>query len=224
MAPIARINVLTQYQGNPGFEGKTINLPIPKYIGKYYRFDLKREIIDIDLPGFSVIEDPTKAILRDLWINGSTINLYAGKTQSLPNPLTFDASLHLLVPPRINNVFTFLLPKGFIVSGAESECLSLGGLLTQKGNVVEIATHLLQASADIDFRGYQSLAMGEPQSAIATFDLSTTDLRTLYSVEFLGSSFTAAVATSHPLVGEFLWNETTGYLTIFLSSIQGQGL
>lgn len=219
LAPIARINVLAPYQGNPIFNGGTVDLPTPKYTGEYYRFDLGYEVLEVQIPKFSQITEPTSAIPSNVWVEGSVINLYTDKTHAINTPFRFSAIARLIVLPKINKAFTFPVSDGFQVRSGESECLFLGSdIVNQTNNTVNVNTHLLRVGADIDFTGEQTLSVREPVAKIAIFDLSHTRLTLPYSIEYMGSVFVPTQNPRSPQVGEFLWNEQTRYVTIFQRS------
>lgn len=218
LAPIAHINVLAPYQSNPNFGGVTVNLPAPKNIGAYYRFDLGYSIKNIEIAGFTLIDNPISAKPGDVWIEETTINLYADKNYPVVVPFKFNVTVIATVPPPTNNIFVIGIPSGFTVASGESECLYLSpDIIDQQGNVVSINTplHLLNVGDVIELVGEQTYFDVTPKCALAQFDLSHTEVRLLYSVEFMGSVFSPAIDVRSPQIGEFLWGDDLQYVTIF---------
>ena len=223
LAPIALINVLANY----GVElGLTINLPLPLFIGSYFRIDLGYEILSAAIDNFIIQSSPLSASPNQGWIDGNTINLLIdGRNRTEYENLTITAKARLSVPVPVNNSYVLSVPNTFAAIAIEYEGVRLEpDVFSQVGNQLTInpTSHNLRVGTELFVAGIQTIALPEQICAFLVFELQ--EIVYLDAINFMGTSFTPSTNALSPQTGEFLWNDLRLWATLFISSERANGL
>lgn len=226
LAPIARINTLSNYEQNPDFPTGSAELSEPLFIGSYYRIDLGYAIATAQIENFQNVNIPLFVVPGGVWVDGSTLNLYVDQTHSVASSVKVVASARTTVPvPITTHRYEFSFKPGFTVIEAESEGLRLRSpQISQVGNQTILESCRFRPGAEMFLFGSEAVIVGEPTSGIVTFDLSNSGLASINRLDFLGVSFTPSQSMHSPSLGEFFWNGSRRWATVFLANTQAAAL